>query len=103
MSDICSPESATASLTAVRACTASGVSAVRDTFENPTPDTATLHRFSHMRVPHLRRRAEKRSAFRQATCSILADDASLIRPTVPRSTYCRQPELRQRYVIVELF
>src|SRR5215204_1492237 len=48
MSDMSSPESATASFTAVSACIASGVSAVRDTFENPTPLTAILHRFSHM-------------------------------------------------------
>src|SRR5271163_3467825 len=48
MSDICSPESATASLTAVRACAASGTSAERVTLEKPTPLTATLHRFSHM-------------------------------------------------------
>src|SRR6516162_4382771 len=52
MSDICNPESATASLTAVSAWTASGISAERVTFEKPTPLTATLHRFSHMR-PHL--------------------------------------------------
>ncbi|TMJ72099.1 MAG: hypothetical protein E6G73_13650 [Alphaproteobacteria bacterium] len=48
MSDICSPESATASFTAVSAWTASGTSAVRETFEKPTPLTATLHRFSHI-------------------------------------------------------
>src|SRR5882757_3659734 len=51
MSDIARPESATASLTAVSACAASGMSAVRETFEKPTPLTATLHRFSHMDVP----------------------------------------------------
>src|SRR6266404_5163969 len=48
MSDISSPESATASFTAASACAASGMSAVRETFEKPTPLTATLHRFSHM-------------------------------------------------------
>src|SRR5437868_807562 len=48
MSDIASPESATASFTAVSAWTASGTSAVRETFEKPTPLTATLHRFSHI-------------------------------------------------------
>src|SRR6516225_10890749 len=50
MSDICRPESATASFTAVSACAASGISAERVTFEKPTPLTATLHRFSHMRL-----------------------------------------------------
>src|ERR1700746_3323796 len=49
MSDICSPESATASFTAISAWAASGISAERVTFENPTPLTATLHRFSHIR------------------------------------------------------
>src|SRR6266478_2147547 len=48
MSDISSPESATASLTAVSAWAASGSSAERVTWEKPTPLTATLHRFSHM-------------------------------------------------------
>src|ERR1051326_9093601 len=48
MSDIRSPLSATASLTAVSACAASGISAARDTLENPTPLTATLHRLSHI-------------------------------------------------------
>src|SRR5438477_6697061 len=50
MSDSCSPESATASLTAVSAWAASGTSAERVTFEKPTPLTATLHRFSHIVV-----------------------------------------------------
>src|SRR5205823_9322438 len=50
MSDILSPESATASLTAASAWAASGISAERVTFEKPTPLTATLHRFSHMWV-----------------------------------------------------
>src|SRR5207244_10920376 len=48
MSDISSPESAIASLTAVSAWAASGISAERVTLEKPTPLTATLHRFSHM-------------------------------------------------------
>src|SRR5260370_19329663 len=48
MSDICSPESATASFTAVSAWAASGMSAERVTWEKPTPLTATLHRFSHI-------------------------------------------------------
>src|SRR5215471_17355731 len=48
MSDISIPESATASLTAVSACAASGISAERVTLENPTPLTATLHRFCHI-------------------------------------------------------
>ena len=51
MSDICSPESATASLTAVSAWAASGISAERVTLEKPTPLTATLHRFSHIGLP----------------------------------------------------
>src|ERR1700730_1320153 len=50
MSPSCSPESATASLTAVSAWAASGISAERVTLEKPTPLTATLHRFSHMRL-----------------------------------------------------
>src|SRR6478752_6592006 len=53
MSDMCSPESATASFTAVSACAASGISAVRDTFEYPTPLIAILHRFSHIGRPLL--------------------------------------------------
>ena len=48
MSAICSPESATASLTAVKAWAASGMSAERETLEKPTPLTAILHRFSHI-------------------------------------------------------
>src|ERR1700692_1921842 len=48
MSDISRPESRTASLTAVSAWEASGISADRVTLEKPTPLTATLHRFSHM-------------------------------------------------------
>src|SRR6202047_2001216 len=50
MTDSCSPESATASLTAASAWAASGISAERVTLEKPTPLTATLHRFSHMRL-----------------------------------------------------
>src|SRR5882762_6870709 len=50
MSDILRPESATASLTAVSAWAASGMSAERVTLEKPTPLTATLHRFSHISV-----------------------------------------------------
>ena len=49
MSDRASPESSTAPLTAASACAASGISAERVTREKPTPLTATLHRFSHMR------------------------------------------------------
>src|SRR5262249_23057258 len=48
MSDICNPESATASLTAVSAWAASGSSAERLTLAKPTPLTAILQRFSHM-------------------------------------------------------
>src|SRR5437588_9038562 len=48
MSDRLRPESATASLTAVSAWAASGMSAERETLEKPTPLTATLHRFSHI-------------------------------------------------------
>ena len=44
-----SPESSTAALTACSACAARGISADRVTWENPTPLTATLHLFSHMR------------------------------------------------------
>src|SRR5206468_173325 len=49
MSDMASPESATAPFTASSACAARGTSAERVTRENPTPLTATLHRCSHMR------------------------------------------------------
>src|SRR5207244_4546086 len=49
MSDMASPESSTAPLTASSACAARGISAERVTRENPTPLTATLHRCSHMR------------------------------------------------------
>src|ERR1700676_5629538 len=63
MSSIRRPESATASFTAVNACAASGMSAIRETLENPTPLTAILHRLSHMRClplspcePELRQR-----------------------------------------------
>src|ERR1700740_1843402 len=57
MSAICSPESATASFTAVSAWAARGISAERVTLENPAPLTATLHRFSHMRPLPLTRPA----------------------------------------------
>ena len=50
MSDMARPESATAPLTASSAWAASGISAERVTFENPTPLTATLHRCSHMGI-----------------------------------------------------
>src|SRR5215469_10327384 len=61
MSDSSRPESATASLTAVSACEASGISAERVAFEKPTPLTATLHRFSHIPAILLQ------SAFSRAT------------------------------------
>src|SRR5215813_12912096 len=72
MSDIASPESSTAALTACKAWAARGISADRVTFEKPTPLTATLHRCSHM--PH-----------------------SLLR----LRRLARQPELRQRDVVVQ--
>src|SRR5712671_4142516 len=66
MSDICSPESATASLTAVSAWAASGTSAERVTLEKPTPLTATLHRFSHMGLfSSLGRRRARKAKLRQ--------------------------------------
>ena len=49
MSAMASPESSTAPLTASSACAARGISAERVAFENPTPLTAILQRFSHMR------------------------------------------------------
>src|SRR5262245_21369602 len=49
ISDMASPESATAPRTASSACAASGTSAERVTREKPTPLTATSHRCSHMR------------------------------------------------------
>src|SRR5919201_1296401 len=54
MSDMSSPESSTAALTACSACAARGTSADRVMLENPTPLTATLHRFSHIQQPPLR-------------------------------------------------
>src|SRR6185503_11298111 len=77
MSDIFRPESSTAPLTASSAWAASGISAERVTFENPTPLTAILHRCSHMPIdpPKLVRRGRLR-----ALC---------------------QTELRQRDVVVE--
>src|SRR6266849_6220367 len=77
MSDICSPESATASLTAVSAWAASGISAERVTFENPTPLTATLHRFSHMRpLPSFCRNRLREAKLRQCDLVVqcLEDD-----------------------------
>src|SRR5215470_16478113 len=78
MSDIFRPESSTAPLTASSAWAASGISAERVTFENPTPLTAILHRCSHMPIdpPKLVRRGRLRAA-------------------------C-EAELRQRDVVVEL-
>src|SRR5215207_1154028 len=49
MSESLSPESSTAALTASSACAASGLSAVRVACEKPTPLTAILHLFSHIR------------------------------------------------------
>src|SRR5580704_954322 len=60
MSSIRSPESATASCTAVSACAANGISALRETFEYPTPLTAILHRLSHMPCLPLKREPELR-------------------------------------------
>src|SRR5207245_4857405 len=71
MSDMARPESSTAPLTASRACAASGISAERVTWENPTPLPAPLHRCSHMR------------------------SVSLELPGL-----ARQPDLRQRDVVV---
>src|SRR5215469_1845684 len=65
MSDIFRPESATASFTAVSACAASGISAERVTLENPTPLTATLHRFSHIRASSLSRGGAAEAELRQ--------------------------------------
>src|SRR5213594_4269808 len=70
-----SPESSTAPLTAASACAASGISAERVTREKPTPLTATLHRFSHMR------------------------QLSSMWPRL--LLVARQPELRQRDVVVQ--
>src|SRR5919109_4192491 len=49
MSDMASPESSTAAFTACSACAARGTSADRVMLENPTPLTATLHLFSHIK------------------------------------------------------
>src|SRR6516164_8755031 len=77
MSDICSPESATASFTAVSAWAASGTSAERVTLEKPTPLTATLHRFSHIRpLPSLGRCQAREAKLRQCdvVVQLLEDD-----------------------------
>src|SRR5260221_10498383 len=73
MSESFSPEPSTAALTACSACAPSGVSADRVARENPTPLTATLHRLSHMRHRSFTR-------------------------TAPSA---REPELRQRKVVVQ--
>src|SRR5262245_31306659 len=74
MSDRSSPESATAALTAWSACAARGISADRVILENPTPLTATLHLFSHITTDLLLR----------------------------LRLFVRQPELRQRDIVVQL-
>src|SRR5437870_1504216 len=78
MSDICSPESATASFTAASAWAASGISAERVTWEKPTPLTATLHRFSHIVAspPSLGRRRARKPELRQGdvVVELLEDD-----------------------------
>src|SRR6266705_3456312 len=90
MSDSCSPESATASFTAISACAASGMSAVRETFEKPTPLTATLHRFSHILPTPTRRTAGLRPACRR-------DAGAPISP----SPGPREAKLRQGDVVVQ--
>src|SRR6266446_5284641 len=77
MSDILSPESATASCTAVSAWAASGISAERVTLEKPTPLTATLHRFSHMwPLPSVGWRRAREAKLRQGdvVVQLLEDD-----------------------------
>src|SRR6266403_3204878 len=77
MSDILSPESATASCTAVSAWAASGISAERVTLEKPAPLTATLHRFSHMwPLPSVgwRRRREAKLRQGDVVVQLLEDD-----------------------------
>src|SRR4051812_37165906 len=76
MSDSRSPESATASSTAVSACAASGTSAERVTFEKPTPLTATLHRFSHIWA-FLLRPGLNRAAFETAASRLPQDEVFL--------------------------
>src|SRR5437016_6895756 len=65
MSDIASPLSATAPFTASSAWAASGISAERVTLEKPTPLTATLQRFSHMRLSLCGRRRIRQTKLRQ--------------------------------------
>src|SRR5271170_4816099 len=76
MSDICNPESATASLTAVNAWAASGISAERVTREKPTPLTATLHRFSHIGLSSLGQCHAREAELRQGdvVVQLLEDD-----------------------------
>src|SRR5207244_11263893 len=76
MSDIASPESATAPFAASSAWAASGISAERVTFEKPTPLTATLHRCSHMPIapPGLRAARETELRQRDVVVQRLEDD-----------------------------
>src|ERR1700733_12539853 len=74
MSDIGSPESETASFTAVSAWAASGMSAERVTLEYPTPLTAILHRLSHMRSLLLFGARETKLRQRDVVVQLLEDD-----------------------------
>src|ERR1700756_3555477 len=90
MSDRASPESSTAALTACSACAASGISAERVTLENPTPLTATLHRFFHIwPFPSL--------PWSSPPATKLCNSPSLGRRRA------REAKLRQGDVVVQLF
>src|ERR1700674_193007 len=90
MSDIRSPQSATAPFTASSAWAASGISAERETLEKPTPLMATLQRFSHMALPLF----VKHDLFRKPV-STFRDHALFGRRRA------RQTKLWQRDVVVE--
>src|SRR5207237_6124629 len=97
MSDISSPESATASLTAASAWAASGISADRVTLEKPTPLTATLHRFSHMCPSHSLGRCQVRETkLRQCdlVVQLLEDDLDAP-PDLRRGMGCLQKVTRE--------
>src|SRR5437763_16617534 len=95
------------------------MSAERDTLENPTPLTATLHRFSHMRSSSRSRLDQCRTSFEASLREAPQDDVFLNaikgsrHPEKARSAVskdarysCRgsgQAELRQGDVVVQRF
>src|SRR5258708_6336607 len=105
MSDSSSPESATASLTAISAWTASGTSAVRETFEKPTPLTATLHRLSHIGVfsKNLANKRAQRTREGRKGDLIALRRLRLLCVAMASFALPNQLELRERDVVVQFF